>query len=201
MKMSNKSNGILGRIASAGGVIRRGAGLYTGREVAHALNVTKREAFHGQRATVIETSEYAVIDKVLRQPYSFDLLETYSDLHPFLTITFGAIVRSIIKNGWTSRAKFAAKCKKCGTEYKEPVYSCTTEINGKVCGRKRFHKPQWSQRKRLDAFIQDPNKDDEMKDIIESLMRHILPTANGYLYISKMVQSEIAIYVENSAQM
>ena len=186
---------------SAAGDVRRSAGIYTNREVALALKIAKNDAFHGQRATVIETREYETIDKVLRQPYNFHLLEVYSDNHPFLTITFGAVIRSIIKNGWTSKAKFAAKCKKCGTEYKEPVDECTTEINGKVCGKKRFHSPDWDQRKRLDAFIQDPNKDDEMKDIIESLMRHILPTANGYLYMSKMVRNEVAVYVENSANM
>ncbi len=199
--MSNKKGGILGRIVSAGGNIRRSAGFYSPKEMRHALNLVKNDSHDGRRTTVISDIQYETIDKVVSQPFNFQLLETYSDDHPFLTITFGAIVRSMIKNGWASKAKFASKCKKCGTEYKEPVDECTTEINGKVCGRKRFHKPDWDQRKRLDAFIQDPNRDDEMKDIIESLMKHILPTANAYLSVSKMVQKEVAIYVENSANM
>lgn len=199
--MSRKQAGVWGKIVAAGGSVRRSVGLYTSNEIKHALNIAKNDSLVGQRATVIQTDQYETIDKVISQPFNFLLLETYSDNHPFLTIIFGALVRAIIKNGWTSRAKFAVKCKKCGTEYKEPVDSCTTEINGKVCGRKRFHKPGWDQRKRLDAFIKDPNKDDEMKDIIESLMKHILSTANGYLYVSTLVKKEIAIYVENSANM
>jgi len=175
-------------------------GLYTSSEISHALNIARNDSL-GHRTTVISTYQYETIDKVIAQPCNFLLLETYADNHPFLTIIFGALIRAIIKNGWTSRAKYAVKCKKCGTEYKEPIDSCTTEINGKVCGRKRFFKPSWDQRKRLDAFIQDPNKDDEMKDIIESLMKHVLSTANGYLYVSKLVKQELAIYVENSANM
>ena len=200
MTMSRKQTGIWERLVSAGGVARRNLGLYSSSEVAHALNVQKAD-LNGQRSTVITTDQYQVVDKIVHQPYNFLLLETYADNHPFLTIIYGAIIRSMIKNGWTSRAKFALKCPRCGTEYKEPVESCTTRVNGKLCGRKRLRPPEWDQRQRLDAFIQDPNLDDEMKDIIESLMKHILSTANGYLYVSTLVKKEVAIYVENSASM
>ena len=196
----NEQKGILKRLAEAGGTVRRNLGLYTNSEIQHALNIAKADVM-GQRATVVTTDQYETVDKVVRQPYTFQLLEDYSENHPFLAIIHGAIIRSVIKNGWDSRQKWAMKCPKCGTTYKEPVESCTTRVNGRVCGRKRLLEPDWEQRKRLDAFIQDPNLDDEMKDIIESLMKHALATANAYLYISKLVKKELAIYVENSAEM
>lgn len=200
--MSREQPGIWKRLTTAGGAVRRSVGLYSSSEVTHALNMVKADALgFGRRSTVVTTDQYQVVDKVVHQPYSFLLLETYSENHPFLTIIHGAIIRSMIKNGWTSRAKFAVKCPGCGTEYKEPIVSCTTEINGRACGRKRLRKPSWDQRKRLDAFIQDPNLDDEMKDIIESVMKHVLATANGWLSISPLVKKEVAIYVENSANM
>lgn len=201
----DKKKGPLGQIIDASVALRRRVGIYSTNDMALAIAVMEREQVGRQevtrRSTIITSDNFEVIDKVVMQPYNFMLLEAYAENHPFLTIIHGAIIRSVIKNGWCSRAKWIQKCKKCGTKYKEPVSECTTEVNGKKCGRKTFRAPDWDQRQRLDAFIQDPNLDDEMKDIIESLMKHLLATANAYFEIVPLVKSEVAIYVENSANM
>lgn len=183
-----------------GKAVRYRFNFYTGAELARVAN-NAMNGLPGRRSTVVSSDMYETIDKVIAQPHDFPLLELYAENHPFLTVIHGAVNRSVIKNGWGSRAIFAVKCPKCGTKYKEPVDSCTTEVNGKVCGRKRLRAPDWDQRKRLDAFIQDPNRDDEMKDIIESLLKHLLATANAYISISTLVKQEVVIYVENSASM
>ena len=201
MRRRKREPGVLGRIWAVGGEVRRGLGVYNATEMVRAISLREKELRGEQRATVITSDQWETIDKVVRQPHNFPLLEIYSENHPFLANIHGAIVRSVIKNGWDSRAKFALKCPKCGTKYKEPVDECTTEIDGRKCGRKKLRAPDWEQRKCLDAFIEDPNLDDEMKDIIESLLKHVLATANAYFEITPLPGNIIAIYVENSANM
>ena len=191
MFATKKDDGVLSRIGTAVGTIRRGIGLYTVKEVSNAVNYVRDE--FKQRATVVEDMEYDTIDKIVRQPWPYSLLKLYAESHPFLVIVHGSITRSIVKNHWESRQKFAMKCPKCGTEFKEPVTECSE------CGKKRLKKPSRVQKALLDSFIKDPNRDDEMRDIIESLAKDALSTGNCYTFAAPMPGKLYSIYVEDSS--
>ena len=174
--------------------IRNRLPLYNFNHVAQAA-INAGELEKRRRGTVTQQMIESV-DKIVDQPEPYGLLVKYANRHPFLRVVHGASIREIVRNRWDVVEKFAKKCLSCGQEFKEPVDECPD------CGAKALLRdPNPIGKKRLEAFLENPNRDDEMVDIIKSLMKYNLAVDDWYLSVLPISDTgQLAIYVEDSAE-
>jgi len=145
----------------------------------------------------ITTQQYIeTVDKIVDQPWPYLLLKKYSNKHPFLRIVHGAIIREVVRNRWNVKEKFAKRCTVCGREFEDLVEECPD------CGPDALLRdPNPQEKKRLEAFLKDPNRDDEMVDIIKSILKDSLAVDDWYVSVSLVAPGQYAIYVEDAAEM
>ena len=143
------------------------------------------------------TQQYIeTVDKLVQQPWPYQLLKNYANRHPFLRIVFEARIREMVRNRWDVKEKFAKKCVTCGQQFEDPVEQCP---DCKEQGFLRDPNPQ--EKKRLEAFLEDPNRDDEMVDIIKSLMKDNLAVDDWWLSLKNIGGNMWVIYNEDAAEM
>lgn len=145
----------------------------------------------------IVTQQYIeTVDKIVQQPWPYKLLKSYANRHPFLRIVHGAIIRELVRNRWDVKEKFAKKCVTCGRLFDDPVDACPD------CADKGLLRdPNPLEKKRLEAFLKDPNRDDEMVDIVKSIMKDSLAVDDWYVSMRNIGANQWAIYVEDAAEM
>lgn len=169
---------------------------WTSEEVAHVLKIDRNDRYSGQRARVLMDTDFTYQeDKIVQQPWNFQLLTMYADYHAFLSIIHGSIIRQVIKRRLTANPNFAKKCNACGHEHQSGAEECVK------CGSKDLREPDESEGKRLKALLKDPNRQDEMRQIRESYLRDCLSTGNGYLHKSQLVGSIFELWNEPSPHM
>ena len=159
-------------------------------DVRTALEVEKR-----RRGTVTQQMIESV-DKIIDQPEPYGLLVRYANRHPFLRVIHGASIREIVRPRWSAVENFSKKCLSCGQEFAEPVDECPD------CGKEALLRdPNPMGKKRLEAFLENPNRDDEMVDIIKSLMKYNLAVDDWYLSVMTLRDTgQLVVYVEDSAE-
>jgi len=136
------------------------------------------------------------VDQLVQQPWPYRLLKQYANRHPFLRIVHGAIIREAIRNRWDAQEKFAKKCVTCGQEFQEALTACPD------CGADGLLRdPNPLEKKRLEAFLADPNRDDELVDIIRSLLKDNLAVDDWYLSVKHLGAHQYAIYNEDAAEL
>jgi len=178
------------------GNLRRRLGFWSDAEVSKLLNMDRRDRFPGQRAAVVGDLEFIYFeDKLVAQPWNYLGLKTYSLYHPFLNIVHNAIVREVTKRSVIPMSNFAVKCKSCGKEYMRPVEEC------EECESTELRTPKDTERVRLQAFIKDPNRQNEMSQIIESILRDCLATSNAYISKDNIIGKEWEIWNEPTENM
>jgi len=168
--------------------------LYSRKSV-NTLVTAAEEVAKSRRGTV--TQQYIEsVDKIVDQPWPYLLLKKYANRHPFLRIVHGAIIREAVRNRWDVQEKFAKKCTFCGQEFAEPVEECPD------CGPTALLRdPNPQEKKRLEAFLDNPNRDDEMVDIIKSVFKDNLAVDDWYVSIKNIGGNQWVVYVEDSAEM
>lgn len=148
------------------------------------------------RRSIIKEVTAQDIDKIVQQPYPYALLKSYANNHPFLRIIHGVRIREAIHNRWDVKERFAKKCVTCGREFVQVVEECPD------CKEKGFLRdPNPQEKKILEAILKDPNRDDEMVDIIKSVMKDNLAVDDWYLSISEVALGQYAIYNEDASEM
>jgi DNA-directed RNA polymerase subunit RPC12/RpoP len=171
--------------------VRNNLPRYNMHDLAKAIST----AVEGRRGTVTENYIEAV-DKLVDQPWPYELIKKYANNHPFLRIVHGAIIREVVRNRWDVKEKFSKKCTKCGQEFTQPVDQCPD------CGAEGILRdPNPQEKKRLEAFLKDPNRDDEFVDIVKSVLRDSLAVDDWYLSMIEVAANQWAIYVEDAAEM
>lgn len=169
---------------------------WTPREVAHVLKVDRYDRYPGQRARVLIDRDFTYQeDKIVQQPWNFELLKVYSDYHAFLSIIHGAIIRQVVKRRLIAEPRFTKKCSACGHEHMSAAETCI------VCGSTDLRDPDESEGKRLKALLKDPNRQDEMRQIRESYLRDCLATGNGYIHKSRLLGNIFEIWNEPAEYM
>ena len=162
----------------------------TSKLVKEAVDVEKA------RRGIVTQQYIETVDKLVQQPWPYLLLKNYANRHPFLRIVHGAIIREVVRNRWDAKEKFAKKCVTCGRLFDEPVAICPD------CGDKGFLRdPNPQEKKRLEAFLKDPNRDDEMVDIFKSLMKDNLAVDDWWLSVKNIGANQWVIYNEDAAEM
>jgi len=137
--------------------------------------------------------------------WDYVMLFKTGQTHHILRRIHEAIIRECMRNGGEVTERFRCKCVKCGSEYKKEVDSC-------LCGGK-VREPDPLQKPVLEAFLKNPNRDDEWIDILVSLLRFNLAVDDWYLFVSdtpsvvdltpygygeKLETSALQVYVEDS---
>lgn len=184
---------------------RNRVGLFTKNIINHLPLYTRKQTAQLVKTAVdtqktrrgVVTQQYIeTVDKIIDQPYPYALLKKYANRHPFLRIVHGAIIREVVRNRWDVKEKFSKKCTACGQEFKDPVEQCP-DCKGKGVLRD----PNPLEKKRLEAFLKNPNRDDEIVDIIKSLMKDNLAVDDWYISIVEVAAGQYAIYVEDAGEM
>jgi hypothetical protein len=124
---------------------------------------------------------YQLEHSIIEPEWNYDLLVAFSRNNEVLRTAHEAIIKEATRNGGSVEPRWMAKCPSCGTEFQTEVPSCPdcTHIgNNKSVA---MIQPDIVQKKRLEAFIDDPNSTDEILDIQISSMRFMLSCSDWYL--------------------
>ena len=155
-----------------------------------------QQAIETQRRSPVKDT-YGEINKIVDVPYNYSLLIYYSWTNEVLRQVHDAIIREVTRNGWTVTPKWACKCTLCGAEYQNHRDKCP-ECKGAT------RKPDPEQKEILKAFIEDPNPDNELTDIVKSSIRYMLSVDDWWLsiqYANLQADNPLTIYVEDSRNM
>jgi len=158
--------------------------------------VTIAENMQKSRRGLVTQQYIETVDKIVDQPWPYLLLKKYANKHPFLRIVHGAIIREVVRNRWDVKEKFAKKCLSCGQEFVELVDECPDCGEGAL-----LRDPNPMEKKRLEAFLKNPNRDDEMVDVIKSILKDNLAVDDWYVSMRNIGANEWVVYVEDAAEM
>jgi len=150
-----------------------------------------------RRRSPIREDLYNQINKVIDVPYNYHLLMHYAWQNPDIRETHDAIIRECVRNKWDVKPRWQSKCIMCGAEFQTEKDKCS-ECGGKT------RKPDLEQKEILKAFIEDPNPDQEINDIIKSVFRYMLGVDDWWLsiqYADLQADSPLTVYVEDSRNM
>jgi hypothetical protein len=166
---------------------------YNRRYVNDAVK-TAEDVMKRRRGTV--TQQYIEeVDKIVDQPWPYTLLKKYANRHPFLRIVHGAIIREVVRNRWEVVEKFAMRCT-CGREFPDPVTECPDcHEQGVLRG------PNPQEKQALERFLDRPNRDDELIDLIKSCLKDNLSVDDWYLSVVEVAPNQYALYVEDAGEM
>jgi len=146
--------------------------------------------------------------RIIEPQWDYVNLYKRAQNHHVLRKIHEAIIRECTRNGGEVVERFVVKCVKCGSEFDKEVKSCP-------CGGS-VKEPDPNQKPILQAFIKNPNRDDEWMHIIVSLLRFNLAVDDWYLQIAntpsivdlapfgtgeKLETNVIQLYVQDSRYM
>lgn len=178
--------------------IRRVFGVFSTNEVVKLMNLESLNRKFGIRRSAVSDKEfYNMVDRILEHPNNYHLFKLYSRYHPALRQVHERIVLEMFKNGVGIRAKFSVKCTDCGMEFKRPVDKCTE------CECEELRTPDRNEKLIADAWMRDPNLDDEITDQLESLAFDMLAMSNAYYFKRKLKHEgiptrQIVTFVEDA---
>jgi len=147
-----------------------------------------------RRSQILERTE--VENKVTEPEYDYNLLVRYSISNEVLRTVHEAIIKEVTRNKWEVKPKWMSKCDLCGAEFDSLKTECPQ------CKGTELREPDPEQKQILEAFLEDPNPDDEMNDIIKSILRYTLSVDDWYLSIQYATHEvPLTTYVEDSVTM
>lgn len=151
---------------------------------------TRREAYTAELKARQQLAEFtedqrrtlnASRDKydILPLPYNYEALyEWGTNRSEVLRTIIEAIIKECTRNGGGIKPRFLRRCPSCGTEFKTVKETCPD------CNVETL-KPDLKQKQLLEAFLEDPNRDDELRDIQISCYRFMLTCSDWYISIQK----------------
>jgi len=147
-----------------------------------------------RRSQILERTE--VENKITEPEYDYNLLVRYSLGNEVLRTVHETIIKEVTRNKWQVKPKWESKCDLCGAEFDSKKEECPQ------CKSKQLREPDPEQKQVLEAFIEDPNPDDEMDDIVKSVLRYQLSVDDWYLSIQyAKPDTPLTVYVEDSVTM
>jgi hypothetical protein len=116
----------------------------------------------------------------IREPiYNFEELMLIARTHWVLKRVFFTIMRETMSPRWRLEPAFAAKCPKCGIEFKDTP----TDRKCPKC-KEDLVPPDIAQRKRAEQLLTHPNEDITFDELIKSTLMYDLGLDNYFLSIS-----------------
>lgn len=129
-------------------------------------------------------------DFIRELPWDYASLYELYRSDPVCRTVGDSIIRELLRPRGANRSAYSIqprwirKCPECGNEFQTEVDRCPDckHVNGVSIATM---KPEISQRQKLKAFLEDPNKEDELTDIIESAYHYIFSVGDWYLSMQK----------------
>jgi hypothetical protein len=160
----------------------------------------------GRRSEIFNTDG---LDYLRELPWDYPALYELYRNDPVTRTVGDSIIRELLRPRGANRTAFSVqprwvrKCPSCGNEYQTEIERCTDckHTNGKGIAT---IKPDLNQRQKLKAFLEDPNKDDELTDIIESVYHFMFSVGDWYISMQKASLGSFepfTIYNEDSRYM
>lgn len=148
--------------------------------------------------TPSQHSNINYVDKVVQTPYNYSLLCVYSLYNPVLRLIHDAIIREVLKARKDGKCfdiipRFKSKCTTCGYESQKEEETCPVDQCPGV-----MRKPEIEQKRKAEAFFDDPNESSETEDIIKSILRFSLAVDDWFI---SLTDNPVTIYVEDSRHM
>jgi hypothetical protein len=140
---------------------------------------------------------FTLQNNVIEPEWDYNLLMKYSKYNEDLRTTHEALIKEATRNGGAVKPRWMSKCPVCGSKYqteKEKCPECEVETV----------KPDLNQKQLLEAFIEDPNSTDEIKDIQISCYRFMFGVSDWYISIQPSNLEKLlpfTIQVEDAAKM
>jgi hypothetical protein len=120
---------------------------------------------------------YQLQNNVIEPEWDYNLLMKYSRYNEDLRTTHEALIKEATRNSGSVKPRWMSKCLVCGTKYQTEKEKCPN----KECNRAETIKPDLNQKQLLEAFIEDPNSTDEIKDIMISCYRFMFGVSDWYI--------------------
>jgi hypothetical protein len=161
-----------------------------------ALTKALREyAEEQRRSQIIQANQNN--NQTVDTPWNYQSLKEWVKGNEVLRTVVESIIKEVMRNKWDVKPRWTRKCPKCGNEFQGDVEKCPDCQHGNGVYVATI-KPDITQRQKLKAFLEDPNTDDEMNDIIGSALRDMLSADDWYL---SMQTKPFRIYNEDSSFM
>lgn len=146
------------------------------------------------------------MDGTVELPWDYKQLYDIYQNDPVVRTVGDSIIRELLRPRGANRAAYSIqprwlrKCPECGNEFQSEVERCPDckHSNGVHVSTV---KPKVQQRQTLKAFLDDPNLDDEMQDIVESAYHYMFSVGDWYLSMQRGDQKQFkpfTVYNEDS---
>ncbi len=176
-----------------------------GQDIITRDNLAKAiKEVESQRRSQILT-ENTADNKIVEPFWNYESLVAWAKGNEVLRTVHEAIIKEVTRNRWIVKPKWIRRCPMCGNEFQGEVEKCPDckHSNGVSVATV---KPDIKQKHVLKAFLDDPNPDDEMIDIVVSTLRYMLSVDDWYLSLQDaqgdpFTGSPFTIYVEDSVYM
>jgi hypothetical protein len=162
-----------------------------------AIKKAVKQMVEQQRRSQIlqpQQENHGIVDPAING-WTYDLLYNWAIYSPVLRPIHESIIKECTRNRGAVKPKWMRKCPKCGSEFqtkKEQCPDCKLETI----------KPDINQKKILEAFLEDPNVDDELLDIQVSSFRYMLSLSDWYISIQYAEGIKpLTVYVEDATKM
>lgn len=161
----------------------------------------------GRRSEILNTQG---TDRTVETNWDYVTLYDLYRNDPVVRTVGDSIIRELLRprgaarTAYSIQPRWVCKCSVCGNEFQSEVKTCPDCKHDGNSKPVKTIKPEVAQRQRLKAFLDDPNVDDEMPDIIESAYHYIFSVGDWYLSMQKgdlLKSSAFTIYNEDSRYM
>lgn len=149
-------------------------------------------------------------DGTVELPWDYvKLYELYQN-DPVTRTVGDSIIRELLRPRGANRQAYSVqprwlrKCPVCGNEFQKETEKCPDCKHTGNSAPVATIKPDIAQRQRLKAFLDDPNRDDELTDMIESALHFMFSVGDWYISMQKADTSRVkpfTIYNEDSRYM
>lgn len=172
------------------------AGLFTKQDVARAVTFTD-----AKRSPTLEYTQAGLSGVIDTPSYNATIIKLCLQ-HEVLRTPQEAIIREALRNSYDVAPKYMCKCKDCGAEYQNLKTKCSTP----ECESTSFIYPDYSQKQKIELLLKQPNRDNTLNQINETLLRCMLGPGDHWLSYQQgeISPSKIApatVYIEDVVHM
>lgn len=163
------------------------------------LKALREYADSQRRSQILEANKND--NMMVATPWDYQSLWNWFNNNEVTGAIGEALLREITRNRGVNQKmgavqpRWLRKCPQCGTEFhseKEECPECKVETL----------KPDINQKRLLEAFIEDPNPDDEMITIVSSAFMYMFSVDDWYLSMQPATNgAPFTVYIENSLYM
>lgn len=165
-------------------------------KAANALKLA-REYFGSDSRRSQTENLYSMTHKIIEPEWDYPILFKWATYNSVLRSNHEALIKEATRNSGSVQPRFMRKCPSCGNEFQTRTETCP-DCNVQT------DRPDIQQKAVLEAFVDDPNRTDEIIDVQVSCFRYMLSLSDWYVSIQRADYgklSPLTCYVEDATKM